>query len=333
MWRFLGYAALALCLLVGGGLIALYRGDIPHAKLDAKYRTEQSVHLDMGSGVVAHWRDEGNPNGRPLVLVHGFSSSTQTWDPWIPVLGGEYRLVSVDLPGHGLTRTPKGYAPSIDTYTDFVDAFMARIDLPRATIVGSSMGGHTAWNLALRHPERVEAIVLIGAAGWRVPDEPGAEEPAIFKLLRNPVLGPMLRSLDNSALVRSGVESTFVNKTLVTDQMVARYVDFSRAPNHRATLLAITLNRDTAEEATREKLSRIKVPTLVLHGDKDNLVPAKSAVLFGDSISGSRVVVYPSIGHLPQEEIPEKSAEDVRTFLHAAFPEQPAGAPIAAALP
>ncbi len=325
---------LTILIVVGGGYLALRRGDIPYATLDKTYASPASKFLDMGGGVEAHWRDEGNPNGRPLLLVHGFSASLHTWEKWTPLLGGEYRLISVDLPGHGLTRTPKGYAPSIEGYADFVDAFMDKIALPKATVIGSSMGGHTAWELALRHPARVEGLVLIGAAGWPPSgDAADNEEAAIFKLLHNPVLGPLMRDLDNSAMIRKGVESAFVNKALVDDAMAARYVELARAPNHRATLVAITLGFRDSDTATKEKLAVITAPTLVLHGKQDNLVPVEGATLFGEAINGSKVIIYDQTGHVPQEEIPERSADDLRTFLHTAFPEPAPGVPLAATLP
>ncbi|KAF0182881.1 MAG: alpha/beta hydrolase [Hyphomonadaceae bacterium] len=325
---------LTLLVVVGGGYLALRRGDIPYATLDKTYASPASKFIDMGGGVEAHWRDEGNPNGRPLLLVHGFSASLHTWEKWVPLLGGEYRLISVDLPGHGLTRTPEGYQPTIEGYADFVDAFMDKIALPKATVIGSSMGGHAAWELALRHPARVEGLVLIGAAGWpRSGDDSANKEAAIFKLLRNPVLGPVMRDLDNSAMVRKGIESAFVNKSLVDEAMLARYVDLARAPNHRATLVAITLGFRERDLATKEKLAVIAVPTLVLHGKQDNLVPVEGAALFGEAIKGSNVIIYDQIGHVPQEEVPARSADDLRAFLHAAFPEPAAGAPLAATLP
>lgn len=325
---------LTLVVVIGGGYLALRRGDIPYATLDKTYASPASKFIDMGGGVEAHWRDEGNPNGRPLLLVHGFSASLHTWEKWVPLLGGEYRLISVDLPGHGLTRTPNGYQPTIEGYAEFVDAFMDKIALPKATVIGSSMGGHAAWELALRHPARVEGLVLIGAAGWpRAGDDSANEEAAIFKLLRNPVLGPVMRDLDNSAMVRQGIESAFVNQSLVDDAMLARYVDLSRAPNHRATLVAITLGFSARDLATKEKLATITVPTLVLHGKQDNLVPVEGATLFGEAIKGSNVIIYDQIGHVPQEEIPARSADDLRAFLRTAFPEASAGAPLAASLP
>lgn len=323
----------AVVFVIVGGVAFLWRGDISYATLDKTYASPTSKFIDMGGGVEAHYRDEGNPNGKPIVLVHGFSASLHTWEKWVALLGGEYRMVSVDLPGHGLTRTPKGYKPTIEGYADFVDAFMEKLSIPKATVVGSSMGGNTGWMLALRHPGRVENLVLVGASGWIETAQEDAGEPMVFKLLRTPVIGPMMSNLDNTQLVRGGLNATFVNQALVDDKMVARYVDMARAPNHRPVLLAITLNRDERAAATKEKLAAITAPTLILHGDKDNLVPVEGARLFDAAIPKSDAVIYENIGHVPQEEIPERSAADLRAFLHRMQPEPVAGVPLAAATP
>lgn len=331
MRKFLIGAVLVVVAVLAAGFFLLQRAPETYAGLDATYASPASRFVDMGEGVEAHYRDEGNPNGRTILLVHGFSASLHTWEKWVSLLGGEYRMVSVDLPGHGLTRTPAGYAPSIEGFADYVDAFAAKLNLGKVTIVGSSMGGGTAWQLALRHPDRLEALVLVGASGWRDPRIDDAEEPAIFKMLRNPVMGPILRRLDNTAMVRQGLEASFVNKALVDDAMVARYVRTSRAPGHGDVLLAIMTGSAERTLASKELLAPIKVPTLILHGRQDNLVAVEGATNFNDAITGSRLIIYDDVGHLPQEEIPERSAEDLRAFLHAAFPEPAAGAPLAAA--
>lgn len=323
----------AIVILFGGAVAFMWRGDIPYATLDKTYANPASKFIDMSGGVEAHYRDEGNPNGKPIVLIHGFSSSVQTWEKWVGLLGGEYRLISVDLPGHGLTRTPKGYAPTIEGYADFVDAFMEKLSLQKATIVGSSMGGGTAWMLALRHPGRVENLVLVGASGWPEEGADASKEPAVFKLLRTPVVGPMLMNLDNTRLVRGGLEASFVNKSLVDDAMVARYTDLARAPNHRAVLLAISVGRDNRAVATPEGLAAITAPTLILHGEQDNLVPVSAAPKFEQAIRGAHAIIYQDVGHIPQEEIPERSAADLRAFLHRLQPEPQAGVPLAASLP
>ena len=134
-------------------------------------------------------------------------------------------------------------------------------------------------------------------------------------------------------MVRQGLQSAFHDPALADDAMVKRYVDMSRAPNHGDVLLDIMSGRAERSVATKETLAKISVPTLILWGRQDNLVPVDSATKFNDAIAGSKLIVYDNVGHLPQEEIPVRSADDLRPFLHAAFPETPSGAPLAAALP
>jgi pimeloyl-ACP methyl ester carboxylesterase len=321
-------------LVTAGGYLALRRGDIPYAELQKTYANEASQFMDMGDGVIVHYRDQGVGAARTLVLIHGYAASLHTWEPWVQALGAEYRLVTLDLPGHGLTQAPKNYAQTLtgSTYSDLVAAFMSKLDIKKAVIIGSSMGGGVTWNLALDHPELVEGVALVGASGWPQAANQVDERPAIFKLLRTPVIGPMLRDLDTTALTRQGLQSSFVNKDLVTDAMVARYVQMSRAPGHRDILLGL---QDVADrrEATPELMAKITAPALILHGEQDNLVPVSGGRKFDEFIPMSEGIFYDQIGHIPQEEIAERSANDLRGWLQRSFPAvEPAGAPLGVAI-
>ncbi len=333
MRKFLLGGLLLIAVALVAGYFLLSRAPATYADLDKTYASAASKFIDMGSGVSAHYRDEGNPNGRTLLLVHGFSASLHTWEPWVAALGGEYRMVSLDLPGHGLTRTPAGYAPTIEGYADTIDAFAEKLQLGKVVVIGSSMGGGAAWQLALRHPARVDALVLVDASGWPEPQSENAREPTVFKLLRNPVMGPILRRLDNTPMVRQGLEASFANPALVDDAMVARYVDMSRAPGHGDVLLSLMSGRGGRTVATKDLLAKIKAPTLILHGRQDNLIPVESATKFNDAIPGSKLILYDKVGHIPQEELPVRSAADLRNFLHAAFPEPAAGVALSAVTP
>lgn len=323
---FLGLMALA----IAGGYLALWRGDIPTETLAKTYANEASQFMDMGDGVRVHYRDQGVGAARTLVLVHGYASSLHTWEPWVQALGAEFRMITLDLPGHGLTAAPKGYAANLSgsTYSDLVDAFMAKMGVEKAVVIGSSMGGGVAWNVAIDHPERVEGLVLVGASGWPQDANHVDERPAIFKMLRMPVIGPMLRDLDTTALTRQGLEASFVNKALVDEAMVARYVQMSRAPGHRDILLGL---QDAAgrREASPELMAKITAPALILHGEQDNLVPVAGGRKFDEFIAASEGIFYDQTGHIPQEEIPERSANDLRGWLQRTFPAvEPAGAPL-----
>ncbi len=305
-----------LALLAAGSYFALRRGDLPYETLATEYATPSSRYADLPGGIHMHYRDEGQrPPAHTLLLIHGFSASLQTWEPWVQRLGNEYRLVSLDLPGHGLTQSPAGYQASIEALRDAVFAFTEQQQLSRFTIVGSSMGGNVAWEYALAHPEQVEALVLVDASGWPETRAGLDQDPPIFKLLRNPVLGPLLRDLDNTRLIRQGLEAAFYDPTLVDDVMVRRYTQLARAPGHRDILLQMTLGFRERHYATPERLAALRMPVLILSGDTDRLVPVEHARQFNSAIAGSQLVVFEQTGHVPQEERPDESAAATREFL------------------
>jgi pimeloyl-ACP methyl ester carboxylesterase len=306
----LGIAAIVLIVLVSG-YIALQRPDIPYATLEAKYGNANSKYLDLPGGVRVHYRDQGNPAGPPLVMVHGFSASLHAWEPWVAILGRDYRIVTLDLPGHGLTRAPAGYQPSIDRYADLVDDLAQRLKLGRYVVIGNSMGGAVAWDLALRRPSHLRGLVLVDAAGLRLKGQRD-DSPLIFRLLRNPVGRALLRNTDNRMMAENALRAAYVDPTLVTPALVDRYVELSRAPGHRDILLSTQGGEKGATAAT---LAQIRVPTLVMHGEKDALIPVASGRAMAAAIPGARLITYPGIGHVPMEQIPDRSAADLRAFL------------------
>jgi len=311
----LGLVGLA-ALIGAGGYFALKRPDIPYETLAARYESAASRYADLPGGIRMHYRDEGAQGGPALLLLHGFSASLHTWEPWVQRLGDDYRVISVDLPGHGLTRAPAGYKASIEAFRDAVHAFTLEHGLDHFAIAGSSMGGNVAWEYALAHPEQVDALILVDASGWEDTRAEVAEEPAVFKLLRNPVLGPLLRDLDNRRLLRQGLESSFADASLVDDRMIERYAELSRAPGHRDILLQMSLGFRERNYATAERLSALQMPVLVLSGDADRLVPPEHARQFNAAIPGSQLVMFEATGHIPHEERPDESAMAVREFLY-----------------
>jgi pimeloyl-ACP methyl ester carboxylesterase len=305
-----------------GGYFALKRDDIAYETLAARYESAASRYADLSGGIRMHYRDEGDPGAPTLLLIHGFSASLHTWEPWVERLAtgddriNDYRVISIDLPGHGLTRAPAGYQASIGAFTDAVADFVRQHGLNDFALAGSSMGGNVAWEYALAHPEQVNALILVDSSGWEETRPDLAEDPPVFKLLRNPVLGPLLVNLDNTRLVRGGLESSFADPTLVTDAMVTRYSEMARAPGHRDILLQMTLGFRSRNYATPERLSALTMPVLVLTGDLDRLVPPEHAQQFHDAIPGSQLVVFENVGHIPQEEAVNASSMAVHEFLY-----------------
>jgi pimeloyl-ACP methyl ester carboxylesterase len=323
MFRWLIGGLLAIiglaAVLALAGYFVLRRDDIPYETLATHYENANSRYVDLPGGIHMHYRDEGShPGEATLLLVHGFAASVQTWEPWVARLGDDYRVVSIDLPGHGLTRAPAGYQPTIAGYVDAVNAFARAERLDHFVLAGNSMGGDVAWHYALAHPEQLDGLVLVDAGGW--PDASTSNEPLVFKLLSNPIVAPLLRDLDNTRLTREGLEKAFVNHSLINDAMVSRYTDLARAPGHREILTQIMLDRGHRDVATPERLHAIRTPTLIIHGDHDNLIAPSSGQHFKDAIPNSDLVMLRDIGHVPQEEAPDQSAQAVRGFLQHLHP-------------
>jgi pimeloyl-ACP methyl ester carboxylesterase len=321
-WLLNGLLALIglVALVAVGGYLLLKRPDIPYETLETQYANGASQHVDLPGGVRMHYRDQGQ--GPALLLIHGFSASLHTWEPWVERLGagdnrlGDYRVISIDLPGHGLTRAPAGYQANIEALRDVVHDFTVARGLTQFALAGNSMGGNVAWEYALAYPEQVQALILVDASGWEDTRPEANEESAIFKLMRNRTLGPILLQLDSTRLVRQGLQAAFYDPALVDDAMVSRYTRLGRAPGHREIQLQLQQGYRTRNFATAERLAGLHMPVLIMTGDTDRLVPPEHARQFHDAIPGSELIVFEHTGHVPQEEKPDESAMAAHEFLY-----------------
>jgi len=311
----------AICIVLGllvvavaAAWLALRGPDIPYAALEAKYADSASRFVDLPGGLHVHYRDDGDPKQPLLVLLHGFGDSFTSWEGWVRELKGKFHVICLDFPGHGLTRAPDDYSLNGAGLADFVDAFAEKLGLPKFAVAGNSMGGGAAWQLAVRHPGRIDALILVDAAGFPN-SKPPAEIPLAFKILQYPIGRAILRNIDNRPLIESGLKTDVYDKTVITPAFVDRWAEFQRAPGHRAILMSVDLKGRTP--ATAELLGTINVPTLVLHGESDVLIEPESARKFAQAIPGAQLILYPHVGHLPQIEIPQRSAADVAAFLSA----------------
>lgn len=313
MLRRLLTIVIILLLILAAGWLALRRADIPFQSLERVYASPTSQFLTVSDGLKLHYRDEGLEGGDVLVLVHGFAASLHTWEPWVEHLRDDYRVISLDLPGHGLSRNPDGDKMNPGHFGEVIAEMTAQLGADTFVLVGNSMGGATAWQFALEYPERLDGLVLVDASGWPNLDDSG--RPLVFNLLDNSVARFLLKDLDMSSLVKSGLEDSFFDPAFVTEGMVERYVSLSRAPGHREGILAMSGQREDRVTATPELVSKITSPTLILQGREDNLVPASGAEKFGAAISGSELIIYEDVGHLPQEEVADQSVADLLNFL------------------
>ena len=226
MRKILGIILALLIAVVVGAWLKLRGPDIPFRTLEAKYAGAGSHFVDLPGGYHVHYRDDGDPNLPLLVLLHGFGDSFTTWEGWVRELKTQFHIISVDFPGHGLTRAPRGSQLNAAALADFVDAFAVTLALPKFAVAGNSMGGGAAWQLAVRHPERVDALILVDAAGF-ANDKPPGEVPLAFKILQYPIGRALLRNIDNRPLIEEGLKTDVYDKSLITPFIVDRWRTFS----------------------------------------------------------------------------------------------------------
>lgn len=301
----------AASILAGVALWA-YSPSLPPELLIARYGNDESRFIDVG-GVNAHVRDQGDRDGIPIVLIHGSMGSLHMWEGWVQALGQRARLITVDLPGHGLTGVWPREEYTIDAYADFVEVLVDALNLDRFVLVGHSMGGAVAWSFAATRPDRVSQLVLVDAAGYpRI-----AEAPLPTRLARMPVIGDIGIYFKPERLVRRSLTEVYADPAMVTPERVTRYAELQRFPGNRE---ATVLRARTQPPLDPTPLKRLTVPTLVLWGGKDRWVPLADARRFQADIKGARLVVFDNLGHNPMEEDPAATAAAVEAFLQPIAP-------------
>ena len=313
-------STLALLLALAGAVsLSGCAADIPYGTLKAKYATPASRFMTLPDGVGVHYRDQGKPDGPPIVMVHGFAANLDAWEPWVARLGKDYRIITLDLPAHGLTTVPAGYAVSTEGQVEVVEQLVEALHVDHFALVGNSMGGGVAWNFAIAHPEHVSALILVDSVGQPPKTGAGAPKregpPAIFQIMANPLGRAILRQVNPRPLAEGGLKKAYVDPKLVTPALVDRYVDLALAPGHRALLL--NGQSRPRKAVTAETFSQIHIPTLVMHGEADVVIPVEAGKALAAAIPGAKLTLYPGVGHVPMEQIPDRSAADLDTFLRA----------------
>lgn len=310
MRAFLTGVAVVIVLLAGA-FWYFSTPDIPRSVLEAKYAKPPSEFIMLPDGARAHVRDQGNRSGPALVLIHGSNASLFTWEPWAKRLGGTYRIVTMDLPGHGLTGAVPNRDYSQEGMVKFVDEVVTKLGLAKFALGGNSMGGGVVARYAEEHPDKVSALILVDAGGE--PGKMGDKIPLAFRIARMPVLNQIVLHITPRNLVVEGLNDAIVHKAIITPAMIDEYWDFARMEGTREATrerFQLPFTNDV-----KEHIADIKAPTLILWGEQDHLIPVASAYAFHKDIPGSKLIVYPQTGHIPMEEVADRSAADVRAFL------------------
>lgn len=300
--------------VLAAGFFFLRTPDTDPAEMIVKYGGEKARFAQTPDGLRVHYRDAGNPDGDVIIFIHGTSSSLHTWQPLAERLGGKYRIISYDQPGHGLTGPAPDDDYSAHGMMKALDAVAAAAGVDTFTIAGNSMGGWVAWRYALENPDRIEALILLDAAG--APLLEGEEPPPLnlgFRLMKVKWLRPLLEQITPRSLVERSVYDTVSVDAIVTDEMIDRYWELLRYPgNRRAAALRTDVDR---EPAMFDRIPEITAPVFIIWGAEDQLIYASAAQTFHDRLPNSDIFILNGVGHLPMEEAPDLAAGEIREFL------------------
>ena len=304
---------LLLILLVGPLLIPVppLEGTVPPEQL----ADPDSRFVDV-NGLQVHYKIAGQ--GEPtLVLLHGFGASVFSWREVMEPLSEIGTVIAFDRPAFGLTERPlPGEWPGENPYSpeaqaDLTVALLDTLGADMAVLVGHSAGGTIAVLTALRHPERVEALVLVAPAIYHGGGTPGWVRP----LLRIPQVGHLGPLLVRSIITRAEgiLRIAWHDVDKITSEVMAGYKKPLQAANWDRALWEFTLASRPLD--LPDQLDEITIPVLVITGDDDRIVPTDQSVRLADELLNAELVVVPECGHLPQEETPDQFLQAVTDFL------------------
>jgi 4,5:9,10-diseco-3-hydroxy-5,9,17-trioxoandrosta-1(10),2-diene-4-oate hydrolase len=289
----------------------------------------RSPWLDVDWRIHQHWTivddtpinvielGDSAPARPALVFVHGLSGSWPNWLEQLPVFAEDHRVIALDLPGFGRSPMPPGGEVSIAGYADLIDALLEQLGVESAAIVGNSMGGFIAAELAIRHPRRVERLVLVSPAGIST-----HQDPRLVRYL------PWLRRMERLAAAYGGWVASHADA--VTRRPALRNAFFGMIVPHPrelpAALVAEQLRgagkpglmlaaQAISDYDLRPHLERIACPTLVVWGDRDRVISRRDLEVFAELIPGARKVMYEDTGHMSQLERPAEFNALLAQFL------------------
>ena len=303
-------AVFAITVLFARFFITNWAPDRPVSELAARWAPSPSVFIDV-AGMHVHMRDEGvRDDPSPIVLLHGTAASLHTWEGWVDALKTRRRVIRFDLPGFGLTGPSPDGNYGIENYVRFVTAMLDKLGVRHCVLVGNSFGGYVAWATTLALPDRVDKLILVDAGGYAFA---ASSPPLGFRIAQLPVLNRLFESTLPRSLVESSVRTVYGDPNKVTPELVDRYYEIALREGNRKALAQRFAQARPGELAAR--VPELKLPTLILWGGRDQLIPPEAAERFHRDIVGSRVVMFDDLGHVPHEEDPARTVAAAKKFL------------------
>jgi pimeloyl-ACP methyl ester carboxylesterase len=248
------------------------------------------------------------PRDSPTVLMlHGFGSSLETWEPWAQHLSGAYRAVRFDLPGCGLSEADRSGRYGEARSLELVKALLDELGIEKAVLIGNSIGGRIAWRFAAAFPDRTSKLVLISPDGFASPGFEYGRAPQVSGILK------LMKYFLPRALLRTNLAAAYADPSRLSDATVDRYYDLLLAPGNREAM--IERMHQTVLEEPIPILRQIRAPTLLLWGKKDRLIPFTNSADYLGALGDAHLVAFPDLGHVPHEEAPAESLPALTQFL------------------
>jgi pimeloyl-ACP methyl ester carboxylesterase len=263
---------------------------------------QRIAYLDVGAGP-------------PVILIHGFGGSMWQWEHQQHALSQHFRVLTLDLPGAGLSDKPEiDYRP--DQMLDFFVGFMDAVEIPQTTLVGNSMGAGLAIGMALAHPTRVAKLVLIDGLPQHVMEK--LTSPSVRRALETSAPS-WLVSLGNwlfgSLMTESVLQEIVHDPALLTPAVIERSKRNRQRPGLIKPIMAVRENIPLWESGFAARIGEITHPTLVIWGEEDRVFPIAVGKELHQTIKGSRFIRIPTAGHIPQWERPDLVNQELITFI------------------
>ncbi|MEO1041632.1 MAG: alpha/beta hydrolase [Pseudomonadota bacterium] len=303
--------ALIAALLIVAVVIGGYTSYTHHQTSGESDRTEHASS-DLASvdrfvdvaGATIRVRDEGPKDAPTLLMLHGFTFSLESWNQVAAELVGDYRIVRYDLLGHGLSGPDpqQRYAPT--ERAAFLGEVIQALELENPVLLGNSLGGLVSWRFAAENPDSVRALVLVSPGAFPfngVGNEPAAVPATVSFFMHHP----------NKATVQATFENVYGSAATASEERVETTLAMMRG-NGQAYVESLEEFTLPDPEADLKKLT---APTLIIWGEEDALIPPSDGPKMQSLIPSAKLLNYPSVGHVAQEEMPERLANDIRAFL------------------
>lgn len=297
-WLLIGIATLYACCIT----FAL----LPQESIPVQRLAGNNSRFIMVNGRTLHYETFGS--GRPLVLIHGFAGSTYTWRKIIPLLSDNFTIYALDLPGFGLSDKSPDAGYDLHSQARAVVDFTNALKVHGMTLVGHSMGGVIAAIAAELNAGAVDRAVILDAGFYH------GGPPELFKKLFFPFDVIMARTFYTKSVRSKSLATSYYDTSLLTDSVIEHYLRPARTP-HAADAL-VKMLRTASNESYDGIAAAITVPTLLIWGRQDAVIPLSDAYRLEREIRDVQLVIIDRAGHMVQEEKPQEVARAIRQFLH-----------------